>query len=62
VVDESNFQPASNQFIAALMLLVAVFCIVVLVGWYRIGNMACKRKFVKMKVEKQKKIQQKRRK
>jgi hypothetical protein len=43
VVDESNFQPASNQFIAALMLLVSVFCIVVLVGWYRIVSMACKR-------------------
>jgi hypothetical protein len=43
VVDESNFQPASNQFIAALMLLVSVFCIVVLVVWYRIVSMACKR-------------------
>ena len=42
VVDELNFQPASNQFIAALMLLVSVFCIVVLVGWYRIVSIACK--------------------
>ena len=43
VVDELNFQPASNQFIVALILLVSVFCIVVLVGWYRIVSMACKR-------------------
>ena len=62
VVDESNFQPASNQFIAALILLVAVFCIVVLVDCYRIGNMACKRKLNEIKVQKQKKVQQERRK